>query len=611
MSLKNILTSGFYFSRHEDLKKYRFQFINSMFFLGIIITSIAGIFRFSIGDVFVAVIDLSLSIFSFFLFMSLRKNKKYFDIISAIALLGLFIAYMAITLLLVDSPSRLYWFATLIIISFNLKDVKAGIVAYSGSIIAISLLYFIADENISLQGNEFITALLFYSAIAGFSLVSSIHQHTAVFNIKVANTKIKKQQKLLYNRIRTNSQTELPNEFALEEKLQTSKKNIILLTLKIDNFITLLNEYGQEPINKLIKKVSGLLRQFNSQNITLYHVQLDQFSFIVQNFKQDQDIKLAQSVKSMFENISISIDDIEISISFSIGIARGDSQKLIIQANSVLHDIMKESTNRYKVFVFDENRAKEQKKNIYWNAKIKEIISNGNLSVYYQPIICNKTEKISKYECLIRAIDDGKIVAPFFFLQAAKDRGMLTSITKVVIDDSFKLFANNSLDFSINITEDDLSDGHLIEFLQDKSDQYSIKPNRVFLEILENITSEKSNDATKQFEELKHMGFGIAIDDFGAEASNLSRLLTLDADIIKIDGQFIKHLNTDPNSIKIVEAIVSLSKKLGVKTVAEFVHNEEIFHIVKKLGVDYSQGYYFSPPLPNIQEEKISQLNEA
>ena len=117
------------------------------------------------------------------------------------------------------------------------------------------------------------------------------------------------------------------------------------------------------------------------------------------------------------------------------------------------------------------------------------------------------------------------------------------------------------------------------------------------MEVLENINSDESNYANEQFNNLKEIGINIAIDDFGAEASNFSRLMTLKADIIKIDGQFIKNLDRDLNSHKIVEAIVTLSKKLGAKTVAEFVHSKDIYNVVKMLGIDYSQGFYFSEPI--------------
>jgi len=135
-----------------------------------------------------------------------------------------------------------------------------------------------------------------------------------------------------------------------------------------------------------------------------------------------------------------------------------------------------------------------------------------------------------------------------------------------------------------------------------KIKQYNIDPSRVFLEILESVTSLQSPESEKIFKEFKKIGFNISIDDFGTETSNFSRILSLDTDIIKIDGSFIKNLDTDENSVKIVETIVSFAQKIDAKTIAEFVHNEKIFNIVKDLGVDYSQGYYFSAPLPQIDE---------
>jgi EAL domain-containing protein (putative c-di-GMP-specific phosphodiesterase class I) len=175
-----------------------------------------------------------------------------------------------------------------------------------------------------------------------------------------------------------------------------------------------------------------------------------------------------------------------------------------------------------------------------------------------------------------------------------------------VIDKSFKTFSKNDFDFSINITDQDLSENYLVDYLWAKAKEYNIKPNRVFLEVLENINYQDSHDSSLQFEKLRELGFRLAIDDFGAEASNLSRLLTLKADIIKIDGQFVKNLDSDKDSILIVETVVSLAKKMGVKTVAEFVHNEEIYAVVQELGVDFSQGFYFSPPLPQVAQSKKS-----
>ena len=100
--------------------------------------------------------------------------------------------------------------------------------------------------------------------------------------------------------------------------------------------------------------------------------------------------------------------------------------------------------------------------------------------------------------------------------------------------------------------------------------------------------------------EIRTFGVRIAIDDFGTGHSNFSNIIAIDPDYIKIDGSFIKNIDKDPKSYSLVKGIVNSSKDLNIKTIAEFVHKKEIFDILKDLGVDEFQGYYFSEPLLNI-----------
>ncbi len=154
--------------------------------------------------------------------------------------------------------------------------------------------------------------------------------------------------------------------------------------------------------------------------------------------------------------------------------------------------------------------------------------------------------------------------------------------------------------FSINIADYDLREGFLIPFLEQKISRYGINPQNVILEILESISVQDTKEAIEQIGELKKMGFRLAIDDFGTESSNFSRLLDLDVDFIKVDGSFIKRLDSDKNSQKITESIVSFAKSIGAEVIAEFVHSKEVYEKVKEYGIDYAQGYYIGEPKAGI-----------
>jgi EAL domain-containing protein (putative c-di-GMP-specific phosphodiesterase class I) len=123
----------------------------------------------------------------------------------------------------------------------------------------------------------------------------------------------------------------------------------------------------------------------------------------------------------------------------------------------------------------------------------------------------------------------------------------------------------------------------------------------VTFEILENITiSEDSKKIISELNLLKDMGFKLAVDDFGIENSNFSRMLDIDLDFIKIDGMFIKDISKNPKYRMVAKAIVNLAKTMNIKTVAEYVENESVYNLVKECGIDYAQGFYVGKPKSNL-----------
>lgn len=611
--LENILTSSHHFNEDEHLQKNRFVLLNSILISGIIIAFAAGVYRFIVGPTILGVLDIAFSFSFIALIYFLRRKKSHYNITSTIALTITFFIFTAITLILDINQSKMVWFALFIVSSFLVKGYKFGLYASGATIVTTHVLYILPFIDIHLESRELAMSTAAYICIAIFSAYTAKEHEKSISSLKESKQKVQKQQQQLHLQLRSNPFTALPNQYALEEYLSTSKSHLSLVILDIDAFDTITSEFGKPFSDQIIKQIYETLNSFTTNHMKLFHLFTDRFAFIIDNYENNQDITLAKSVKALFENLHLNHADIDISITFSIGIARENSEKIILQANSALTDIKLEGKNGYKLFDNGIEYEELQKNNIYWAKRIKEIILEDNLVVYYQPIVNNKTGKTEKYECLVRAIDNGKIVPPFFFLEVAQTRGYLKNITKIIIDKSFKAFSNSHFDFSINLTQDDLRDDDIVDFLRYKVEQYYIDPNRVYLEILESVTSLHSKESIEIFKAFKQIGFKISIDDFGTETSNFSRVLSIDADIVKIDGAFIKNLDSDESSVKIVETIVLFAHKIGAKTIAEFVHNEEIFNIVKDLGVDYSQGYYFSPPLPQIDEVSptVTQINSC
>jgi EAL domain-containing protein (putative c-di-GMP-specific phosphodiesterase class I) len=193
--------------------------------------------------------------------------------------------------------------------------------------------------------------------------------------------------------------------------------------------------------------------------------------------------------------------------------------------------------------------------------------------------------------------EDGKVLSPYFFLEIAKKSSQYLQITNIVLEHSFSMLRNCNFDISINLSALDIEQKSTRKKVLELLDQHKEMSSRVVFELLED-ESVKDLNIVKQFiTDVKSYGVKIAIDDFGAGYSNYERLLEYQPDILKIDGCLIRDIETNCYSLSVVKSIVTFAKEQKIQTIAEFIENEEIYNIVKDLGVDFSQGYYFGKPI--------------
>ncbi len=197
--------------------------------------------------------------------------------------------------------------------------------------------------------------------------------------------------------------------------------------------------------------------------------------------------------------------------------------------------------------------------------------------------------------------EDGTVISPYLFLKTAKKTRIYTKITEVVIDSACRNFRNTDMDFSINLSTEDIMNPAVVEHLKNSLTESSLA-HRAIIEILETEGFDNYAQVHKFVQDIKEMGCRIAIDDFGTGHSNYERLLSLQVDFLIIDGSIIKKNTTDEVSQTIVATIVAVARKLDIETVAEFVFDKETAELATSLGVDYLQGFYFSEPLTQIPE---------
>ncbi|MEA3289327.1 MAG: EAL domain-containing protein [Campylobacterota bacterium] len=403
-----------------------------------------------------------------------------------------------------------------------------------------------------------------------------------------------------------NSQTELKKHFYTDRltglnnrfKLNEDMNEILgrhVSFINIDNFKSVNDFYGQEFGDKVISKLSNIILNISYDfNYSIYRNHGDEFAIVSSKGEEFNVFKKhIQDIITYISNISIKIENVDLDITLSAGIAND------IDDISKVDIALKEAKRLNKSsIVYSENLDTNKifETNIQWSKKIKEALTDDRIEIVLQPLYSNKENKVLKYESLVRLIEkNGEVISPFHFLDVAKRTKLYGQITRRVVKKAFRVLNETDKEISINICAEDVFDDETRNYLLNmlRETEYS---KRVVIELVESEGIESFSDIKLFIDEIKSQGAKLAIDDFGTGYSNFEYLLKLNADYIKIDGSMIKNIDTDPNSYSVVETIVSFANKNNMKVIAEFVSSKEIQEKVEELGIDFSQGYYIDKP---------------
>lgn len=391
----------------------------------------------------------------------------------------------------------------------------------------------------------------------------------------------------------------LKNRTALLGDLESGAENTTLVLLNIDRFSTINDYFGYSIGDQLLKAFARRLEE-TVEHDYLYRISGDEFAIICGKKVFDDTLRnhLIDHINRL-ENFKYKVAGHDISISVSAGIANA----AYTDVYNLAHMALKEAKEKHsKLIFFNDNTALAEKarNNIWMFDKIKSAIEEDRIVPYFQGITDNKTRRIVKYESLIRLIEpDGKVLTLFWFLEHAKKSKLYDKLTRIMIAKTFAAFENSEYEFSLNLTMSDIVSDETRLYIYRMLEE-SNASSRVVFEIVESEGIANYEEVIDFIKTVKPFGCKIAIDDFGTGYSNFSYLSKLDVDYIKIDGSLVKNINRDSDHLFTVQSILFFAQKKGIKTIAEFVEDDQILTTLLELGVDYSQGYLFSVPSPDI-----------
>lgn len=396
--------------------------------------------------------------------------------------------------------------------------------------------------------------------------------------------------------------TQLQNATMLYHCLDTFPKNheLTVMLYNIDDFSFINQHYGYQFGDEILNKVAQFLQYNISKEVKLFKYNSDEF-VIVFDPKVYNPALIAIQIQAFFRETPIGeFNGDSIYVTLSCGIATSkEPPSLLPYARSALREAHERGIpNQFHIYDGKNAFIKKAKNETAWIQKFRIALEEDKVVPFFQPIISNSSGKIVKYECLARVEDEGEIISPIHFLESARRSGLMGNLTRSMINKCFKIFSGNEIEFSLNIANEDLLDHTFIDFLTMKQKHYNINPQHVILEILEDIIISDVNPLPLQnLHILKKLGYKLALDDFGTNRSNFNRLEAIRVDILKIDGQFIQGIDTNEKNQYIVKMITNMAKKMHIEVIAEFVETGQEYEMVKNIGVDYSQGYYFNKPL--------------
>lgn len=432
-------------------------------------------------------------------------------------------------------------------------------------------------------------------------LLKSKSEFGAIYRTLFAfNTKIKDQIKVIEKTYETDQLTGIPNRNKLLKEMkqkQYSGQDFTIIYIDIHNFSYINDSFGQDigdiylqETAKVLYQIAGSISSDAVLEKNVFRMGSDEFVLICSHLEY---INLL--ISKLKEIYIIRHDSVDMLLSFTFGIASSsdikDSESSMLSRAEIASRFAIKNHKRYEHYDKEAHLERYHKANLEWIKKIAQAFSDNLFVVHFQAIARAADKEVLKYEVLIRMYDNEKelMISPGEFLSVLQNTGHEKELTKLIINQSFKVYENVKVDISINMTRDDLDDD-MLDYLIAKSTKHSISAESIVIELVESeeLLKEKY---IRIIQEIKRAGFKIAIDDFGTGYSNFAYLTEIKPDYIKIDGSLVQNIHTK-EGYKVVEGIYNFAKNLGIEVIAEFVSSEEIYEKVKSIGIEYAQGYH-------------------
>ena len=412
------------------------------------------------------------------------------------------------------------------------------------------------------------------------------------------------------------SLTGLPNRAMFTELLKAeieSSKRVkshmfAVLFLDLDRFKNINDSLGHTHGDLLLVAFAERLERTLRPIDTLARFGGDEFAILLSGMTDSTDtVRVAQRIQDELTKPFV-LDKNSAFATASIGIALSSSgydrpEDILRDADIAMYRAKENGKARYELF--DHGMHARAVSRLQLESDLRQAVERKEFSVYYQPIVCLQSGRLSGFEALVRWNHPRRgLVSPADFIPVAEETGLIVPIGQWVLNEACKHIrecqtnspSHRSLSLSVNLSARQVAQPDLLERIKEALATSKLNPHCLKLEITESVVMENAEAAALMFKQLRSLGVQLSIDDFGTGYSSLSYLHRFPLNYLKIDRSFVMRLTTD-NDNAIVRTISTLARNLGMEVIAEGIETEEQYQQLKMLGCEYGQGYLFSRPV--------------
>lgn len=392
-----------------------------------------------------------------------------------------------------------------------------------------------------------------------------------------------------------------------------TRQHHALAYLDLDQFKLVNDTCGHAVGDRLLCQITYLLKEKVRDSDTLARLGGDEFGLLLENCPLERALQITEDLLATIRNFRFVWQGHSFDIGVSIGLVpiSEDSvtpAEVLSEADAACFTAKEKGRNRVQVYQPGDLEMAQRHGEMQWVSRLHKALDENRFRLYCQAIAPLNGDLARHGEVLLRLEDeDGKLVPPMAFLPAAERYNLMPAIDRWVIGTALAAIGGHlrqqhhgqhSLMCNINLSGASLGEPGLQDYIDEQFALHQVPPATVCFEITESAAIANLERAATFMHALRQKGCRFALDDFGSGLSSFAYLKTLPVDYLKIDGVFVKDAAHDPVARAMVQAIHTVGHVMGIKTVAEYVENEQILAAIKEIGVDYAQGYGIGYPCP-------------